>query len=316
MGLARVASFGGPGLETVIWRAWSARSGAVRRTRRDLVGPVSASWSGGPSARGLVWWTRPGERGLEDPARAVWRAWRGPVGRARGLEDPARSGGPGLESAVWRTRRGLAGLGGRGLVWRALPGDRGLAGTARAARSGGPGLESAAWRTRRGLVCWGPASVVWSGAPGLESVVWRARRAVWRTRRDLAGPASAAQPIWRRPRELAVGLACWPPPRSPRPAFVRGGRPGWPGCRGSPPRGRCRGAPRPLAECRGGQSVLASRRRSGLQAGWTGERARCRWGLTLRDAAVPSAAAAELGRSVSAQGQGPSGLRAGRAQQL
>ena len=251
VGPARVAWFGGPGLETVVWRTWRARPGAVRRTRRDLAGPASSGWSGGPSERGLVWRTRPGERGVEDLARAVWWAWRGPAGPARGLEDPARglagpargledparSGGPGLESAVWRTRRGL---GERGLVWRARPGDRGLAGLGRAAWSGGPGLESAAWRTRRGLVWWGPASAVWSGGPGLESVVWRARRAVWRTRRGLAGPASAAQPIWRRPRELAVGLACWPPPRSPRPALVRGGRPGWPVaavvCRGSLPR--------------------------------------------------------------------------------
>lgn len=42
-----------------------------------------------------------------------------------------------------------------------------------------------------------------------------------------------------------MGLACWPPPHSPRPALVRGGRQGWPGCRGGLPRGCCRGAPRP-----------------------------------------------------------------------
>lgn len=262
-GLAGLARRVGRTRRGLAGRAWPGLAGTgerglagplVRRVGRTWRGLAGRAWPGlaGPGERGLVWrarasaaWrARPGERGLADPAR--------------GLADPARSGGPGLESAVWRTRRGLAGLGERGLVWRARPGDRGLAGLARAAWFGGPGLESAAWRTRRVLVWWGPASAVWSGGPGLESVVWRARRAVWRTRRGLAGPASAAQPIWRRPRELAVGLACWPPPRSPRPALVRGGRPGWPVAAV-----RCRGSLWPLPGCPGWQPVSAAWRRIG-----------------------------------------------------
>ena len=130
-GLADPARSGGPGLETAIgWTrhclagsASAVWSGGPRRARLGLGGSawrLRSDRSGRPWTRGLVWRTRPGERGLEDPARSslvgsrqcclVWWA----------RVSSAWSGGPGLESAVWRTRRGLAG-----------PGERGLAGPGR-----------------------------------------------------------------------------------------------------------------------------------------------------------------------------------------
>lgn len=88
---------------------------ALRRVGRTSRGLAGRAWSGlaGPGERGLVWRAR---------ASAAWRARPGErclEGPARGLADPARSGGPGLETAVGRTRHGLAGS--ASAVWSGGP---------------------------------------------------------------------------------------------------------------------------------------------------------------------------------------------------
>ena len=188
--------------------AWPGLAGAgerglagalARRVGRTSRGLAGSAWPGlaGPGERGLVWRAR---------ASAAWRARPGErclEGPARGLADPARSGGPGLETAVGRTRHGLAGS--ASAVWsggprRARPGLGGPAWRPRSGGSGGPGVRGLVWRTRPGergledparsslvgprqcgLVWWARARSAWSGGPGLES-------AVWMTRRGLAGP--------------------------------------------------------------------------------------------------------------------------------
>lgn len=162
-GLAGTGERGLAGLVRRVWRtrrglagrAWPGLAGTgerglagplVRRVGRTWRGLAGRAWPGlaGPGERGLVWrarasaaWrARPGERCLADPAR--------------GLADPAWSGGPGLETAVWWTCHGLAGPAsavGSGGPRRARPG---LVGSAWRPRSGGSGARSLGCRTRPG----------------------------------------------------------------------------------------------------------------------------------------------------------------------